>query len=45
MKKEKIEELFKLYSDSDCVGRYMVLNEEDFTNAINQAEFEWYKEL
>lgn len=44
MKKEKIEELFNQnalnYSRGD-----QLMDVEEFTSAINQAELEWYKKL
>lgn len=49
MKKEKIEELFESNSsdlfDVDKVEYIKKLDLEDFTQAINQAELEWYKKL
>ena len=44
MKKEKIEELFKEHCDLYCSGREF-MDLEHFTQAINQAELEWYKKL
>ena len=47
MKKEKIEELYCAnqteFTYEDDLLAEMTLT--DFTNAINQAELEWYKEL
>jgi len=43
MKKEKIEELFESNSTCDTYLNFMVFDE--FMQAINQAELEWYKKL
>lgn len=53
MKKEKIEELYgehvteltDAYARYGDVYEYWSMRFEDFTNAINQAELEWYKKL
>ena len=53
MKKEKIEELYgehvteltDAYDRYGDVYEYWSMRFEDFTNAINQAELEWYKKL
>ena len=44
MKKEKIEELFIANAAFSYCGAEM-MDIEDFTQAINQAELEWYKRL
>ena len=44
MKKERIEELFIPNAAFSYCGAEM-MDIEDFTNAINQAELEWYKKL
>lgn len=40
MKKEKIEELFYKHTED-----IVIMDLEQFTKAINQAELEWYKKL
>ena len=47
MTKKKIEELYRqhLHRETDCYGTYVAMDILDFTQAINQAELEWYKEL
>ena len=47
MKIEKIEELFEKHSPFRTLdyGNDNVMDLEDFTDAINQAELEWYKKL
>jgi DUF438 domain-containing protein len=47
MKTEKIEELFENHSPFRTLdySNDNVMDLEDFTGAINQAELEWYKKL
>ena len=46
MKTEKIEELFEKHLSTICgYADCYVLFREDFADAINQAELEWYKKL
>ena len=45
MKTEKIEELFENNATIDYTTGRQLMNQYQFTNAINQAELEWYKKL
>ena len=47
MTKKKIEELYRqhLHRETDCYGTYVAMDILDFTQALNQAELEWYKKL
>ena len=44
MKQEKIKELFRNNSGENDY-RYPTMDIDNFTQAINQAELEWYKKL